>query len=238
MKAKITRSLAALLTSCTLLGSGCAGSYTAIRPDRIATYQASPAGSPLQFGYQFDALRQHGHNKKYVKKEQKKGYRVVAVQVKNNTATEINFSRDAVLYYGDRPIVPVSSTIAAQDMKQGVAIYLLYVLLNVRVGATSTYTNGVQTSSTPGTFIPTGPFIAGGNMLGAGLANKNFRRELEQYDLTNRNIRPGETVNGILCLRETGVAPLRLELRSVAASRPAPALPTPPAASPAPGTTN
>ena len=239
MQTKFKRSLAALLTSCTLLGSGCAGSYTAIRPDRIATYQASPAGAPLQFGYQFDALRMHGHNKKYVKKEQKKGYHVVAVQIKNTTATEINFSRDAVLYYGDRPIIPVSSSIAAQDMKQGVAIYLLYLLLNVTVGGTTTTTNGYTTSSTQGTFIPTGPFIAGGNMLGAGLANKNFSRELEQYDLTNRNIRPGETVYGLLCLRESNVAPLRLELRSVASASPAPAQATPalpPASTPTPTT--
>ncbi|HET9504460.1 MAG TPA: hypothetical protein VFO93_13040 [Hymenobacter sp.] len=235
MQTTFTRSLAALLTSCTLLGSGCAGSYTPIRPDRIATYQASPTTAPLQFGYQYDALRMHGHNKKYVKKEQKKGYHVVAVQVKNNTAAEINFSRDAVLYYGDRQVVPVASDIAAQDMKQGVAIYLLYVLLNVRLGGTTT-TNGYGQTTTGGTFLPTGPFIAGGNMLGAGLANKNFRRELAQYDLTSRNIRPGETVYGLLCLRETNVAPLRLELRSVAATSPAPAPALPPAASPAPAT--
>ncbi len=69
-------------------------------------------------------------------------------------------------------------------------------------------------------------------MLGASLANKNFRNELEQYDLTNRNIRPGETVYGLVSLREPNVAPLRLELRTVAAAAPAPALP--PANNPSP----
>ena len=231
MKQRITRSLAAFLTGCTLLGSGCAGSYTPIRPDRIATYQSSPAGAPLQFGYQFDALRTHGRNKKYVKKEQKKGYHVVAVQIKNNTGAEVNFSRDAVLYYGDRQVVPVAADIAAQDMKQGVAIYLLYVLLNVTVNTTTT-TNGYVTSGSS-TFLPTGPFIASGNMLGAAMANGNFRRELQQYDLTNRNIAPGETVYGLVSLREFNVAPLRLELRSVATTTPQPATPTlPPASAP------
>lgn len=231
MKQRITRSLAAFLTSCTLLGSSCAGSYTPIRPDRIATYQSSPVGAPLHFGYQFDALRTHGRNKKYVKKEQKKGYHVVAVQIKNNTGAEVNFSRDAVLYYGDRQVVPVAADIAAQDMKQGVAIYLLYVLLNVTVNTTTT-TNGYVTSGSS-TFLPTGPFIAGGNMLGAAMANGNFRRELQQYDLTNRNIAPGETVYGLVSLREFNVAPLRLELRSVATTTPQPATPTlPPASAP------
>jgi len=237
MKQHITRSLTAFLAGCTLLSSGCAGSYSSIRPDRIATYQSSPAGAPLQLGYQFDALRTNGRNKKYVKKEQKKGYHIIAVQVKNNTGAEINFTRDAVLYYGDRQVVPVSPAIAAQDMKQGVAIYLLYVLLNFRVGATTTTTNGYTTTTSSGTFIPTGPFIAGGNMLGASMANNNFRRELQQYDLTNRNIAPGETVYGLVSVREFNVAPLRLELRSVASTAPQPAAPTlPPASAPRPVT--
>jgi hypothetical protein len=204
MQKTITRSLSLGLMASTLLGSGCAGSYTPIRPDRMANFQSSPTTAPLQLSYQFDALRQRGRNKKYVKKEQKKGYHVVAVQIKNTTSSDINFSRDAVLYYGDRPVVPVASEIAASDMKQGVAIYLLYILLNPTFTST-TSTNGYVTSS-EGTTLYIGPFIAGGNMLGAGLANGNFRRELTQYDLTNRNIRPGETVYGLLSLRETSVA--------------------------------
>ena len=131
-----------------------------------------------------------------------------------------------MLYYGDRPVVPVPGAIAAHDMKQGVAIYLLYVLLNFNVGGTTTtnpYTG--QTTTTGGTFLPTGPLIAGGNMLGAAMANNNFRAELEAYDLTNRIIRPGETAYGLVCLRETNVAPLRLELRTVASAAPAPAAP-------------
>jgi hypothetical protein len=208
--------MAGLLVAGTLLGSSCAGSYTAIRPDRIATYQASTATAPLQFSYQYDALAQRGHNKKYVKKERKKGYHVVAVQVKNNTSSDVNFSRDAVLYYGDRPVMPIAGGLAAHDMKQGVAIYLLYVLLNPTF---TTQSNGYVTSSN--TYY-VGPFIAGGNMLGAGLANKNFRTELENFDLTNRIIHPGETVYGLVCLRETNVAPLRLELRTVASAPAAP----------------
>jgi hypothetical protein len=237
MKLTITRSLAAFLTSCTLLSSGCAGSYTPIKPDRIATYQSSPVKTPVQLDYQFDALRLRGRNKKYVKKELKHGYHVVAVRVTNTTGAEINFSRDVTLYYGDRPVVPVAGGLAAHDMKQGVAIYLLYVLLNPTLTRTSS-TNGYVTNQESNTYY-IGPFIAGGNMLGASMANSNFRRELEQYDLTNRSIRPGETVYGLVCLREANVAPLRLELRSVAAnSTPVAPFPAalPPASAPRPTT--
>jgi hypothetical protein len=236
MQKDFTRFLAVSLTACTLLGSGCAASYTPMQPERIATYQSSPIGSPLQFGYQYDALRQRGRNKKYAKKEQKHGYHVVAVRITNSTASELNFSRDMVLYSGDRPTMSVAAPIAAQDMKQGVWIYLLYLLLNFNVGGTTTTGYG-QTTTTGGTFIPTGPFIAGGNILGATLANKNFERDLEAYDLTNRNIRPGETVYGLLSLRDPTVAPLRLELRTVASTTTPPTTPAPlpPASTPIPG---
>ena len=237
MKKRLTRSLATFLVGCTLLGSSCAASFTPMRPERMATYQSSSAvGAPVQFAYQYDALRMRGRNKKYAKKAQKHGYQVLAVRVTNNTSAELNFSRDAVLYCGDHPVTPVMSSLAANDMKQGVFIYLLYVLLNFNVGGTTTYNSYTgQQTTTGGTFLPTGPFIAGGNMLGASLANKNFRSELEQYDLTNRNIRPGETVYGLISLREQNVAPLRLELRTVAAQQPAaPAPALPPATSPSP----
>ena len=209
-----------------ILVTGCAGSYTPIRPERIATYQASAANAPIDFGYQFDALRLHGRNKKYLKHEAKKGYHVAAVRVTNRTGRELNFSRDLDLIYGDRPITPVAAPTAARDLRQGVAIYLLYLPLTFTPAA----------GSTP---FPIGPFIAGGNMLGAALANGNLRKEFETFDLTNRTIKPGETVYGILSLRETAVAPMRLELRPgpgstyVPAPAPAPAaMPTPPAASP------
>ncbi|OUJ72510.1 hypothetical protein [Hymenobacter crusticola] len=199
-----------------LAATGCAGSYHAIQPDRISTYQSnSRSNEPLEFSYQYSALQQHGGNKKYTKKEHKRGYQVVAIRLKNNTSTDLDFSRDLELSFGDRPIMPVPPVQAAHDLKQGVAIYALYTLLNFNVGGTTTtnqYTG--QTTTTGGTFLPTGPFIAAGNMIGAGTANANLRREFVRYDMANKVIHPGETVYGIISLRETNVAPLRLSLRN------------------------
>ncbi|MBT2556795.1 hypothetical protein J7E24_03290 [Hymenobacter sp. ISL-91] len=225
----------AAAVSATVLLSGCAGSYRAIQPERITSYQpAAPAGAPVDFSYRYSALITNGANKKYVKKERKRGYQVVAVQLRNNTANELNFSRDLELSFGDRPIQPVSSMQASEDLKQGVAIYLLYVLLNVTVGNYTTV-NG-QITEDNRVFLPTGPFIAGGNMLGASAANKNMRNELARYDLTNKVLRPGETVYGIMALRETNVAPLKLTLRNSAAAAPAAAPMPTPASAPVPTT--
>ncbi|MBG8552420.1 hypothetical protein [Hymenobacter guriensis] len=216
--------------------AGCAGSYRAIRPESITSYQStSGKGGPIDFSYRYGALLTHGPNKKYVKKERKRGYQLVAVQVKNNTTAELNFSRDLELSFGDRPVQPVGSLQASEDLKQGVAIYLLYLPLNFRVVSTVSNNGGVVQDNS--VFIPTGPFIAAGNMIGAGTANKNMRNELARYDLTNKVIRPGETVYGLLPLRETNVAPLKLTLRNSAAIAPV-TVPSATPATPAPAGSN
>ena len=222
MKPRFTPSFAVGLLALT---TSCAGSYTAIQPSRIATYTSTPSTSPVELAYQFDALRQQGGNKKYIKKEAKNGYHVVAVRVTNKSDREINFSRDIDLLYGDRPVTPTPSIAAAHDLRQGVVIYLLYLLLNPRVGATTDPRTGALTG---GTTLPLGPFIAGGNMLGASSANTNLRKEFAAHDLTNRNIKPGETVYGIMSMREISVAPMRAELRT--GTMPAAALVAPAAA--------
>lgn len=204
------------------LTTGCAGSYALIRPAQITSYTPSQSSGPVALAYQFDALRLGGRNKKYGKKEAKHGYRVVAVRVTNNWDREVNFSRDLTLLYGDRPVAPVPAAIAAQDLKQGVAIYLLYLPVNFRVGTTYDPFTG---RTTGGTFLPTGPLIAAANMVGASGANANLRKEFTFFDLTNRILKPGETVYGILSLREIGVAPLRVEMRAPVSPPPAAALP-------------
>ncbi|QDA59161.1 hypothetical protein [Hymenobacter jejuensis] len=224
------------LTGSTLLmATGCAGSYAPIRPNRIASYQSvTSQNAPISFGYQYSALATGGHNKKYVKRERKRGYQVVAVRVTNNTASELNFSRDTELYFGDRPVQPVPSLQASLDLKQGVWIYLLYLMANVNVGGTYNANTGQTTGAT---FLPTGFAIAGGNILGASAANKNLQREFTSFDLTNRFIKPGETVYGIVSLREAGLSPLHLVLRNNAVTvqptpTAAPATPSVPAAAP------
>ncbi|PJJ59205.1 hypothetical protein [Hymenobacter chitinivorans] len=221
MRNTFTQFLAATIL---LFGTSCAGSYTAVRPSTITNYTAvTSPNSPVEFGYSYGALSVHGRNKKYLKKERKRGYQTVAVRVKNNTATELNFSRDLELYFGDRPVMPISGLQAANDMKQGVWIYLLYAPLAATVGGTYDPQTGVTTG---GTIIPWGLGVSAGNILGSSSANTNMRNEFAANDLTNKVIRPGETVTGILCLRETNVAPLHLVLRNVAIQT-RPSTPTP-----------
>ncbi len=203
----------AAVASLFLLG-GCAASYTPIRPDRINTYTVPMQRDPVEVGYQIDALKARGANKRYAKKEAKARYRVTALRITNNTERVLTYGRDVVLMSGNNLITPVSPGVAANDMKQGVAIYLLYLLLNFNIGGRTDFNSATgQATTTGGTFIPTGPFIAGGNILGASLANKNFRLNLEANDPTNRTINPGATIYGVVTLRDVEATNLHLVLR-------------------------
>ncbi|MCR5887121.1 hypothetical protein LRS06_04880 [Hymenobacter sp. J193] len=67
MQKTFTNLVAAATVASTL--AGCAGSYRAIQPERITSYQStSGKGVPVEFSYRYGALLTHGPNKKYVKK--------------------------------------------------------------------------------------------------------------------------------------------------------------------------
>ena len=139
--------------------TGCAGSYSLIQPKNITSYTGSQPAGPVDIAYQFDALRLGGGNKRYVKKETRLNYHVVAVRVTNKLDREVNFSRDLNLIYGYRHIIPVPAPIASQDLKQGMAIYLLYSLLGFNVGTK----NNPFIPTGNNTFYPIGLFIGGAN---------------------------------------------------------------------------
>jgi hypothetical protein len=55
-----------------------------------------------------------------------------------------------------------------------------------------------------------GPGIAFGNMAVAGTANQNFLRELNEYNLINKTITPGQTVFGLIGVNDIGYNPVRI----------------------------
>jgi hypothetical protein len=141
--------------------------------------------------------------------------KVVAVKNENTSSAPISVGQDCRFMMGDRFLTPMEPETAAKLIKQPVPIYLLYLLLNFQVGGTQNpYTNQVEGA----TFIPTGPFIADGNMIMAGTANSNMRKELIGNNIMAKVIDPGKTAYGILCLRETTSGPLKVVLNKVASS--------------------
>lgn len=192
-----------LMLAVTLL-SGCASSYKPIVPNTLNYDVREEDG--VGFGYRYEVLNYRG-NRKYAKRESKKMVRLVAVKIQNNTNTILKLGENCQLYSGNNPVFPMEISNVHKSLKQGVAIYLLYS--PIMLTQTECDTGGCESRI----LFPIGAAIALGNMLGAGGANQNFRRELEQYKLTDKEIRPGDTVYALVGLSASELHPLKLVLR-------------------------
>lgn len=196
-----------LLCTAAVLFSGCAANYKSVRPNAV-NYNNIASDSSLTFSYKYDVLLEAG-NKRYAKKEQKKHVKVVAVKITNNTASDLNFSTDIKMYAGMQEAVLVDPIVVYKELKQTVPTYLLYLLLTPM--RFFVYKNGVATTNIPiGLFL--GPGLAIGNMVEAGSSNTRLRNDMLRFNLMNRTIRPGETVTGLIGLREMGFNPLSIKL--------------------------
>lgn len=102
-------------------------------------------------------------------------------------------------------------------LKQSPLTYLFYLLLtplNLYTTETNSYGVQEQTSSTPiGLVI--GPGLAIGNMIAAGNANGNFKKELMDYDLNGTLIKKGETKHGLIGIRTESFEALTLKIDPV-----------------------
>jgi len=191
--------------------SSCASTFKSINPQKIP-FSYTENAADVQFSYAYDVLSLKG-NKKYVKKERKQNMRVVAVRITNNSEKALRLNENLKLIVGNNPTVPVDPTVVGQTIKQGTWIYLLYLPLNFTIGATTTTNNYGQVETTGGTTLPTGPIISLGNILVASSSNKNFRTELQQFNLIGKTIEPGQTVYGLLTLRGLTTDPIKFEVQ-------------------------
>lgn len=189
-----------------ILFSSCAANYKTVRPNAL-NYNNISSDSSLTFSYKYDVLMEAG-NKRYAKKEQKKNVKVVAVKITNNTPNDLTFSSDIKLYSGMQEAVLVDPVVVHKELKQTVPTYLLYALFtSMRIYISNG--DGVKT-------IPIGlllgPGLAIGNMVEAGSSNTRLRNDMLRYNILNKTIKPGETVTGLIGLREIGFNPLSVKL--------------------------
>lgn len=181
--------------------ASCASSYKAITPESV-NYRGVDNSKPISFSYKYDVLRERG-NKKYAKKESRKGVKVVAIRIENNSENSYVFGKDIKIHASGVPINILEPRAVLQQLKQSVPIYLLYLLLTPMQ-----FYNG-DSSAPIGLVI--GPGITAGNMIVAGSANKHFLEELENNFLNGKVINAGETVYGLVGIYDSGYNPLTLE---------------------------
>jgi hypothetical protein len=134
----------------------------------------------------------------------------VAVKITNNSSKDIIFGTDFKLAYtSGTDITLVETERMFTTLKQKPLSHLLYLLLYLllpvvlNVGTTTT-SNGFVTTTQPANSFPIGlllgPAIAGGNVIVASTANKNFKNDLMKHNLVGKTIKTGETVYGLVGL--------------------------------------
>lgn len=182
-----------------LLFSSCAGGYELVKPQHIV-YETTQALSDITISYKYNVLEDYG-NKKYAKKERKKGLQLVALKVVNHSSDTLVFSRDIQIFANKDYIIPIESEVMFKQFKQHPFMHLLYSLIWVNFSNGDQY----QSRSIP---VPVGLFIGVGNLGIAASANKKFMRELYEFKVLHRKIAPGETAFGLFGMRDMSYAPL------------------------------
>jgi hypothetical protein len=188
--------------------TSCAATYKRIDPPQVRYPVIDEEGT---FSYQYDVIRTAG-NKKLAKKELKAYMHVVAVKIHNNTDHSLEYGRNYKIFSGNSEANLLGPQVTGDIVKQKAAFHLFYLLLtpmmlNIDGGS----------SASGGSSIPIGlvigPGLAFGNLAVAATANKRFREELVEYDLENKVIAPGETVYGLITIRDNGHLPLSLRFK-------------------------
>lgn len=188
-----------------LILTSCASGYNYIYPKHV-NYSTRMDYSGIQFSYKYDVLKESG-NKKYAKKEVKKDLQLVAVRITNRTDSTIIFSENISLYAGGRLLKPLNPSKIKKQLKQPSLIYLLYSPLWFNYSVCTEFECDV-------TSIPIGLPISAGNIFRSASANKDFLKELKKYDILDKPINPGETVYGIIGIKDTGYNPLTIQVRN------------------------
>ena len=204
MKNSITKMLAFI---CLIILSGCAASYRQINPPALV-YNSHDLQDGISVSYKYDVLQEAG-NKKYARKEALKNVKLVAVKITNNTEEVININKNVAFYSGMNQIMPMEPYVVKESIKQIVPAYLPYALLTF---LTLNVTQDNQVDSYPIGLV-VGPAVTIGNMAVAGTANTKMLEELNQYNLINLDIQPGETVFGIIGVSNLDYGPLSVKIR-------------------------
>lgn len=217
MKANFTK-LAGILLSATLLLSGCASSYRSIHPETMQ-YGNRSESQGVELSYKYNVLREL-NNKKYAKKENNRFTHVVAVKITNNSDQAINLSNDVHYFMGNTEFTPLAPEHTHSSLKQGVPIYLLYLLFTPMTvtrtesgtgyqnGGVSTYTN----STTTRVGLILGPALTAYNLIKAGSANQKFKHDLQNYSIQNKQLLPGETTYGLIGVANSSYNPISIQV--------------------------
>jgi len=175
-----------------------------IAPKSI-NYISTNETKKVKLEYKYDLL-----GKKYAKKELKKGVKLVAIKITNNSEKDLMFGRDAKLTCENgTEIFVMENESVFTNLKQSTTSYLWYLLITPMNLYTSE--NGHKTSSTPIGLV-TAPSLAAVNMITVDTANQKFKTEMLEYNINGTLIKIGETKYGLIGIKADSFDSLKLKI--------------------------
>lgn len=199
---KFLKTVASLLAVSCLFDS-CAMSYRPINPPTLHYPQVTDSDN---ISYKYDVLMQRG-DRKLAKKEMKNEIRVVAVKIYNNTTQTLHYGKNYTIFAGDRQADILTIPEVTKHIQETVPTYLLYLLFT----PTTFNTNSETSSSSFPIGLILGPGLTALNVGIAATANSHFKKEMQEYNILEQDIKPGETAYGLIGMQTPDFAPLTLK---------------------------
>jgi len=184
--------------------TSCASGYRNVQPKTL-NYVSSSENNGVKLEYKYDVL-----TKKYSDKELKKGVKVVAVRLTNNSNEDLMFGKEIKLAYENgNEIFILENEKVFKSLRQKSALYLLYLLL-APINLTTTQSNG--SSSTYPIGLGIGPLISGLNVAKANMANKRFKTEINEFNINGTLIKKGESKYGLIGIKAEAFETLKVKI--------------------------
>ena len=191
-----------------LLLTSCAVSYHSIRPESF-NYPTSVTEDGIKVSYKYDVFRSTGNNR-YAEKEMKKGLRLIAIQITNQSDSTIQLSRDCDFYTGDVRVLPMTTSDISYRLKQQVWPYYFYMLMTfMEFNYTVTTPTNIMSGSWRVGYL-LGPGLTLLNVTKASKSNSRLYINLNMTDVWNREILKGETVTGLIGIEGREVVPIHI----------------------------
>lgn len=199
------RILKILIILSTVLLYSCAKVYNPINPQDLEYVLHSNVDN-VKLSYKYDVLREKG-NKRMAKKESKYNLKIIAVEIKNNSDSAITIGKDVQFVADNVFVFPMEPIDIKYYLNQPTAAYLPGLLASI-LYLKILYNDYVN-------IFPIGALISVpyviDNMLTSNKANKKFAKELELNNVIKTEILPGQTIYGLIGVRNADYYTLSLK---------------------------
>lgn len=187
---------------------GCASSYKPINPSNLYL-QTKIEDEDLSFSYEYDVLESMG-NKRYSKKELRSNLKIIAVKIQNKTNKNISVSDDIGFYVNNIEVRLLEPDQITPSLSQNTVSYLLYLLLTP-LKLITTESDGSTNVFPLGYGL--GPGLTLLNIVRSSSSNAAFKKEITDNNIIGKSILSGETLSGIIAIRDIGYAPLSIKIK-------------------------